>query len=119
MIAKEDLDRDCKVWPYNTSKEFVCEIVQLVPHCSYRGLALSYLLLMGIDNAKNLTDEEIKTKCIETPELKVNKVNETISYPYDEVLRAARAIAQKLEGYNRDTLSELYEIHYEILSVYQ
>lgn len=116
MISKENFDKAYKVWPYTISKELVYEIVQLVPNRTCRGFAFCNIVLMGIDNVKNLTDEEIKTKCIEMPALKLNE-EDTISYSYDEVLRAARAIAQKLEGYNQDTFSELYDIHYEILSV--
>lgn len=94
-------------WPYNISKELWHEVQKAVPNAGYRMLALGNLLHIGINTAKNLTDEQINGRRIDESKL---GENEFVAVRPDEVLSATRAIAQKLAGCNLNEIMALYEL---------
>lgn len=94
-------------WPYNISRELWHEIQKAVPNVEYRMLALNNLLHIGINTSRNLTDDEIERHRIDESKLDENHF---IAIRPDEILRATRAIAQKLEGCDLNAIMALYEL---------
>lgn len=94
-------------WPYNISRELWYEIQAAVPNVGYRMMALNNLLHIGINTSKNLTDEEIERHRIDDSQLGENQF---ITVRPDEILRATRTIAQKLDGCDLHAIMALYEL---------
>ena len=94
-------------WPYSISQELYNEIDELVPNMAYRRMALRNLLNIGINTAANLTDDEIDAQRIDETKLEKNQI---ITVRPDEILRATRAIAQKLADCDLSEIMALLDL---------